>query len=389
MVTCPVCQVKEIRKNGMISRTVMTISGKQKHKIQSYQCKNSHFFRLNIPDKWDDSFIEHVVYVYLESLSLNVTINIIRATYCEDILSKAYVLLFIESVADALPTTDEIDVIYRPRYSGYLAFDGVWFQFGKNQIVLLVCFDPETFDIVSVRWEEDETRTGYEKLITEAINKIGAVNIKGVYGDGDKGLIKTLKVLIPTVPFQLCVFHKELRMGQIVPVKSVRVSRKLTPYQKHDIKVFQLLFREVIYAKTKDKSVEALGRLKQYVKSNYHQQPDRFQKAYRSLIQNFKYTLTHFDHKHMKRDNNLIECFNSCLKPRLRLMKGFKKQENLDRYLKLFLLAYRFHPLKESGIKTRAGRSPLEITGVNLPKYYNFLTFLRSDLHLSYQPKIS
>ena len=224
----------------------MTINGKRVKKIQTYQCKSGHYFRDNTPDKWEDSFIEHVVYVYLECLSLNVTINIIRATYRENILTKSLVLSFIEQIADALPNLDEIDRIYQPKRSGYLAFDGVWFQYGKGQIVLLVCFDPETFDIVAARWEEDETQAGYERLITEAVNKIEAVHVKGTYGDGDKGLIKALKMLLPAVPFQMCVFHKELRMGQIVPVKSVRISKRLTPYQKPDIKVFQLLFRKVI-----------------------------------------------------------------------------------------------------------------------------------------------
>lgn len=367
----------------------MTINGKRVNKIQTYQCINGHYFRSSAPDKWDDSFIEHVVYVYLECLSLNVTINIIRATYRENILTKSLVLSFIEQVADAIPTVSETDRLYKPKRSGYLAFDGVWFQYLGGQIVLLVAFDPETFDIVAARFEDGETQDGYERLITEAVNKMGAVYVKGTYGDGDKGLIKALKVLLPSVPFQMCVFHKELRMGQIVPVKSVRVSKKLTVFQKHDIRVFQLLFREVIYASSKDDSVKALERLKQYVKSSSLEQPERFQKAYRSLIQNFKYTLTHFDYPHMKRDNNLIESFNSVLKPRLRLMKGFKKEENIDRYLKLFLLSYRFHSLKESGVPSRAGRSPLEIAGVNLPEFYNFLTFLRSDLQLSYQLKIS
>jgi len=70
-------------------------------------------------------------------------------------------------------------------------------------------------------------------------------------------------------------------------------------------------------------------------------------------------------------------------------MKGFKKQENLDRYLKLFLTEFRFHYLKENSFKDRSGKSLLEIAGANIPKFYNFLKFLRSELHLSYQPKIS
>jgi transposase-like protein len=154
------------------------------------------------------------------------------------------------------------------------------------------------------------------------VNKIGAINVKGCYGDGDKGLIKALNHLLPYAPFQLCVFHKELRMGQVVPVKSVRFSRQLTAFQKHDIKVFQLLFREVIYTASKDDSVHTLEQLKKYCDKI---QDERFIKAYRSLSYNFKYTLTHFDHPHMDRDNNIIEGFNSIIKRRLKLLKGFKK----------------------------------------------------------------
>jgi hypothetical protein len=387
VISCPKCQSEDVRKYGVIDRIIMFKKGKRTVKVQRFQCVNGHVFRAASGNDWDDSFIERVVFIYLQCLSLNTTITIIREYYEEDILTKGLVLEFIESVADAIPGIDETDYLYYPKRSGYLAFDGVWFQFHREQIVLLVCFDPETFDIVSARWEDDETEAGYELLITEAVNKIKATSVKGVYADGDRGFLKALKRLLPTVPFQVCVFHKELRMGQVIPVKSVHVSKQMTTQTKHDIKVFQLLFREVIYAASKDASVTALERLKRYVDSNEHKQPERFLKAYRSLAYNFKYTLTHFDHPHMKRDNNLLECFNGCIKPRLQLMKGFKKKENLDRYLKLFLLEFRFHPLKESRFKERNGNSPLQVTGVLLPKFYNFLSFLRTSLHLSYQPK--
>lgn len=384
---CPVCGISVCKRDGMIKKIRMHRRGKRVGKIQLYRCQNGHQFRKGDIPPWDDSFIEYVVYVYLLCLSLNTTIDVVREMFEMDILSKGQILDFIEIVTDALPTIDDIDRLYNPGRSGYLALDGVWFQYGKEQIVLLVAFDPETFDVVGARWENEETQNGYELLITDCVNKIGIQNIKGVYGDGDNGLIEAKKHLLPDAPFQTCVFHKELRMGQVVPVKSIHSSKQLTAYQKHDIKVFQLLFRDVIYAETKEKSYQAFDRLKEYAESNTHHYPEKFMKAYRSLAHNFKYTLTHFDYPHMKRDNNLLECFNGCIKPRLRLMKGFKKKENLDRYLKLFLLAFRFHSLKESRFKDRNGNSPLEVAGVLLPKYYNFLKFLRTSLHLTYQPK--
>ena len=383
---CSTCKSSTVRKNGIIVREIMTKKGRVKLKVQAYRCHNGHYFLSRKVKLWDDLFIEAVVYIYLRCLSLNTTIAIVRMWCEEDVLTKGLILEFIEAVSDSLPTLDDIDRLFSPVRSGYVAFDGVWFLFMGEQIVLLVAFDTETFDVISARWERDETQVGYELLITDVVNKMGATKIKGTYGDGDKGLIGALNHLLPSVPFQMCVFHKELKMGMIVPVKSVKVSRKLTAFQKHDIKVFQLLFRDVIYAETKNKSVEALERLKQYAKKI---QNEKFLKAIRSLVHNFKYTLTHFDHPNMRRDNNLLESFNSYLKPRLRLMKGFKKKENLDRYLKLFLLEFRFHTLRESSFKERNGSSPLQLADVYLPKYYNFLTFLRTRLNLSYRLKKS
>lgn len=384
MDRCPLCSSDMFTRNGSDTKAIMTKRGKKTIRIQKYRCENNHIFRDAAPFSFQDTFMEYVVYVYLRCLSLNTTIDIIRATYEKDILSKQLILEFIESIADALPTLDEVDAVFTPKRSGYAALDGVWFSFNEEQIVLLCAFDPVSFDIISARWEQDETAEGYERLVTSVINKIGATNILGVYGDGDKGLIFSLKKLLPRTPFQLCVFHKYLRMAAVVPIKSVGTSRKMTIQQKYDIREFQSLFENVIYADTKEKSGEALTLLGTYVKHNPN---ERFEKAYRSLMRNFMYTLTHFDHPGMQRDNNLLECFNGILKPRLDLMKSFKKKENLDRYLKLFLLEFRFRPLRESSFKDRRGQTPLQLGRVLLDTYYNFITFLREHFHLTFQSK--
>lgn len=379
---CPTCKNASVKKAGKIRVEKVERTRFKYIFRQAYRCMKGHLFIPNHnQSSFTNSFIEFVVMVYLRSLSLNTVIQIVRVQFEKDILSKETILEFIEKVSDLLPTLDDIDNIYHPKRSGYLSFDGVWFKYRNKNFVLLICFDPETFDVVEAKIETDETQAGYERLITEAVNKIGAVNVKGVYGDGDRGLIKALNHLLPHVPFQLCVFHKELRMGQVVPVKSVGFSRQLTAFQKHDIKVFQLLFREVIYAVSKDDSVKALDQLKKYCDKT---QDERFLKAYRSLNYNFKYTLTHFDHLNMERDNNIIEGFNSIIKRRLKLLKGFKRPGNIEKYIKLILLDYRFHEFMESENKRRNGRTPLELTGVILPEYYNFIKLLRESLKLDF-----
>lgn len=370
-----------MKKDGVIYTMVMSKTGKKKRSTQNYRCENGHLFNFKESGKYTSSFIEFVVFVYLNCLSLNTTIEIIRAYYEDDILSKATILDFLEKVADEVPDIDSIDNVFHPIRSGYIALDGVWFKFRGMDIVLLVCFDPETFDVVEASWSLKEDEKAYTDLLLKVCKKIGFNSIKGVYGDGDKRLMSSLKKHLPLVPFQLCVVHKEMRMGQLVPVKLINISKKMGDQTKKEIKEFQQKFRSVIYAESKKKSLLALKELQQYVEtSNY----ERFKKAFRSLKTNFKYSLTHFDHPGMNRDNNLIECFNGIIKPRLKLMKSFKKYQNLDRYLKLFLLDYRFHKLKESRFEERRGLSPLEIAGSLIPKNFNFLSLLRKSLNLNF-----
>ena len=84
----------------MIEKTIMTRTGKRTRKIQAYRCENGHFFQQHDIKSWSTSFVELVVFVYLNCLSLNVTINIIRAVYDIRTLSKSTILNFIEQVAD-------------------------------------------------------------------------------------------------------------------------------------------------------------------------------------------------------------------------------------------------------------------------------------------------
>jgi len=384
MISCFVCGSIKIKKNGFLTKSVMFKSGKKLTKLQAYRCEKGHLFKVNGKlSSWSDSFIEYAVYIYLRCLSLNTTIDILRATYEVDILTKTNILQFIEAVSDAIPTLDDIDRLFSPKRSGYLAFDGVWFSFGKEQVVLLVCFDPVTFDIISANWEEEEGKLGYEKLLRSVLTKIPKKEVLGVYGDGDIGLIWTLKNYLKGVPFQLCIVHKNLRMQQTIPLKTAIKNKYISKEIKEEILTFAKHFHSVLYAENKEDSLKNLITLLKWVETHPR---EKFLKAVNQLKRNFRYTLTHFDYPNMQRDNNLIECFNGCIKPRLNLMKGFKKKENLNRYLKLFLLEFRFRTLKESRFKERRTQSPLQLGEVYLPKYYNFLSFLRTTLNLSYQP---
>lgn len=362
----------------------MSKEGARKASYQTYRCPRGHGFTdRSSASKYTNSFIEYAVVLYLRSLSLNTTINFLRIQYEKEILSKAKLLEFIEVVADRLPSLDEINNIFHPQRSGYLAFDGVYFKLAGEPFVVLIGFDPETFDLIDYALDKEESYESYRNLSFRIKEKLKAAGTKivGLYLDGEKGLIKALKEVFPDIPKQLCVVHKYLRMGKVVPFKSVN-RRGVFYLKRRKILKFKKLFEEVIFAKTKKESLTKFKELDEFTRNHFLQS---FYKGYRLLKRNFALTLTHFDQPHMNRDNNLIECFNSIISRKFDLFKGFKKDGNVERYIKLVFLDYRFHKLNESQFAYRRDQSPLELSRVNLPPFYNFIKMLRESLHLNFE----
>ncbi|MEK7517163.1 MAG: transposase [Patescibacteria group bacterium] len=387
MQHCPVCDLEKYQRRGKIKVEKMTKDGVKLLSYQAYRCINNHFFSENTSQtKFTNSFIEYSVILYLRSLSLNTTIDFLRIQYEQDVLSKQKLLEFIIVVADTLPTLDDIDNLFHPKRSGYLAFDGVWYKYRGLNFVLLVCFDPVTFDIVSYHISEKETFESYEKLIRSTLPKLKDVKIHGLYGDGDRGLIKALKLYFPNIPIQVCVVHKEFRLGQILPFKRAYTGKALEIAFKRKVRFFKETAETILYANNKNDAERQFEILKEFMTK---EKDEKLKKAFGSLKYNFKYILTHFDYLDMERDNNIIEGFNSIIKRRLRLLKGFKRPANIDRYIKLVLLDYRFHGFVESRFVKRRNKTPLELSGVSIPKYYNFIKFLRESLNLSFETEKS
>lgn len=379
---CPKCQKRAGKKAGKIQLERVTRTGLQKFIFQTYRCMNGHLFTPgNIHTAFSNSFIEYVAALYLRSLSLNTAIQTVRLQFEKDLLSKQTVLDFIEKVADKIPTLDDIDNLFHPRKSGYLALDGVWYKYRGINFVLLISFDPVTFDIVSYLVCGRESFETYQKLIKRVSLKLRNASIKGVYCDGDRGLIKAVKLSFPGTPIQTCVVHKEFRLGQLLPFKRAYIGKSLDPKFKEKVRLFKETAESIIYAETKKEAKDNFDQLQKFM---VKQKDEKFKKAFGSLKYNFKYLLTHFDHPEMERDNNIIEGFNSIIKRRLKLLKGFKKPTNIDRYIKLVLLDYRFHEFIESRFVKRRNKTPLELAGVSLPKYYNFIKYLRETLNLDF-----
>lgn len=314
------------------------------------------------------AMVEYAAFMYLRSLSFNQVIAILGAYYQQDVFTKDRLVDHIEQVADRIPENERISQWLSPKRGGYYAIDGTWLKYRGRDIVLLILLDVRTLDIVAYKIALKETAESYTKLIQKAFAEI-ADGVKGFFCDGDPGLIKAIKAFFPKTPIQLCVFHKYSRVNQIIPF--IRPKTELDKEIKERVE-------KVLFAPAKEQAVEALKNLEQFAKE--HEGYDKLKQVIGILKRNFKLLLTHFENPEMSPYNNVLEGFNYIVKRRTRLMKGFKKPINITRWLKLLLLDWRFHLLKETEFKTRRNKSPLQLAEARLPpKIYNWLTFVRKN----------
>ena len=231
--------------------------------------------------------VEYVTYMYLRSLSFNQVIAILGAYYEQDVFTKDRLIDHIEQLADRIPTNEQISRWLKPKRSGYYALDGTWLKYRGKDIVLLILFDVETLDIVSYYVAQKETEASYTKLIQLALPEI-VNNIKGIFCDGDPGLVKAIKAHFPNTPLQLCVFHKFSRVGEIIPF--VRPKTKLDKEIKERVK-------QILFAETKAIAIKKLYELQQFAKD--YKGYEKLRKVIGVLKRNFDLLMTHFDHPEM------------------------------------------------------------------------------------------
>jgi len=314
--------------------------------------------------------MEYITYLYLRSLSFQQVRAILFAWFEEDVITKDALIHHAEMIADFIPNIYAVTAWLKPKRSGYFALDGTWLKYRGKEFVLLILFDVETLDVISYTVAQEEDSKSYAALIAPVKQEIGQP--KGFFCDGDPGLLKVLKEQYPTVPTQLCVFHKYSRIGQLACF--------VRPKSELDREI-KLRVEKVLFASTKEQALSALAKLKEY--ATEYPQSKKLKQVINVLKRNFELLLTHYDNPEMSPYNNVLEGFNYLIKRRTRLMKGFKKPINISRWLKLLILDWRFHILTESEVTGKRNHSPLQLAGCSLPKISNWITFIRKKRRIA------
>lgn len=368
---CPKCRLPNAIKFGFKHLKIFGILGWQILPFQKFRCKTCghqwYNCGLELIGMFTVEIIENATFMYFRSVSFNGVIAILRCWFNRKVFSKDILIDHIERLAARLPSNREITNWLKPARSGYYALDGTWMKYRGRDIVLLILFDVETLDVIHWKVAGEENYKSYRALLEEAKDEISPA-IKGFFCDGDLGLLKSLKEMFPGKPIQLCVFHKYSRAGQLVPF--VRIKDEVDREIKR-------LTERVLFSPTKAEAIAGLAELQRYARE--HQKHKKLQELIGVLKRNFDLLLTHFDNPEMSPYNNVLEGFNYIVKRKIKLMKGFKKPINIQRWIKLIMIDWRFHPLIESEYKSRKNKSSLQLAGSKLPEIHNWLRFIREN----------
>jgi len=334
--------------------------------VQRYHCKNCGctWYHKRQFGKLSVKTVIKIVFTYLRCLSYNRLREIVYS-WINHLISKQQLIRFLEYIADRLPPLEKITDFYQPKRSGYVGLDGLWMKYRGTSFVILIAFDVEVLDIIGyqVAWSENEE--SWLKLFNKCSKCFQSP--KGFYIDGMHDLVRAVKNNFPNIPIQLCVFHKEIRIGQIIPLVRLKTEEE---------KWLKEVFEIVLYSESEVTALRYFFKLK-LIKTI--DPTDKKKKIFGVLNRNFNLLMTHHSYPDMHRTNNVLEGFNGNISQKLDVMRGIKKFSNIDRYLKLILLDYRFRKIRNSKDKCRNNKSPLELAGCeDVPTFQHWI-----EKHLS------
>ena len=104
----------------------------------------------------------------------------------------------------------------------------------------------------------------------------------------------------------------------------------------------------------------------------------------KSIQENFRLIVAHFDVENPFRDNNIAESVIDKIEMKPKMIRGYKKRNSARNSLKLIVIHYRFNPFSSCKKKENNGQSPLRLAGIDTSRM-NWTDYSVNDT--SHHPK--
>ena len=202
---CPGCGSLNTQRRGSYSAKTVASWGKRQRRIQRYWCLDCHKWfsekaGIKSTKRYEPSLILKAADLYFNAEASY------RAVGRQLHIRPYQVFLWVNELGKNSKSFEEVAGELSPGYSGYFLADAttVFIQGEKNQLLLTA--DVETQDIPYAALSKKEDYPSWKMVFQGLKDRIG-YPAKGVVVDGDPGLLRAIREMLPGMPIQLCIRH--------------------------------------------------------------------------------------------------------------------------------------------------------------------------------------
>jgi len=325
---CPSCSSLDTKKQGYIYSKIRSSRGLISRKTQRYFCKscslNFTASGFNIRKKISDELKRKAVNDYV------LTKNSLQEVAERYNVSRSSILNWLSSVSNEYPQLKSIKL--KSKLSGLIQIDGKELKIKGERRSLLVAIDARTKHPIHYGLYKGETKESSSHFLIQVKKNYGT-KIKGIISDFGRGkcFIPIVQEILPDVPHQICLVHYMRYVWLFLP----RTRRSEFFWRNAVLKV---LIKRIITSDCREESLMWLQKLKELIpffRATYHK---RF---IRSIIVNYESLTRYYDYGFLQTNTNAIENLNRQFERKLKNMDGFKSEENVKDFLRIWFANYR------------------------------------------------
>lgn len=329
---CPRCGGLNTKRNGYRHSRVVSKRGlviREARRFICLDCKISFTDAgFNVRKKVSDFLKREVVAKYVTTKA---SLREIGKLYG---VSKTSILNWLPEESLKYPSLEQSSTGID--WSGYIQIDGKEIKIKKRKRVILTATDsingrPICYGVYD-REDSEHSRKFLEK--TRDIYPKSVIGITSDFGRG-KCFVGVIEEVFPQALHQICLVHYDRYVWLFLP----RTRRSRYFWRNQVLKWF---IRKILKATTREESLRWLEEFqtrKSFFKADYQR---RF---VRSVIKNYWNLTAHFDDPKLVKYSNVAENLNRQLERKLKNLDGFKREDSLFAFLRIWFSFYIKQPL--------------------------------------------
>jgi transposase-like protein len=244
--------------------------------------------------------------------------------------SKMSILNWLGKVASSFRELEK--TLSKEGWSGYIQLDGKEVSIKKKKKTIFIATDSKNGKTISYGvYDKEDKHNSFEFL--SRVKKVYPCEVIGITSDFGRGkcFISVVRKVFPNAKHQICLVHFQRYIWLFIP----RTKRSKYFWRNQ---VLKWMIKKIIMAENQE---ESLYWLYEFIKRRAFFKADYHIRFVNSVIRNYKYLTAYYKDSELINNSNLSENTNRQLERKLKNTDGFKKEDNLKNFLKIWFSYYK------------------------------------------------